>query len=140
MAMSPTTGRVLKLGALAVLLVGTWLLWRWSAVQRLATQTPLATVRDRLGAPRWSPLAFVVVYAALTVLNFSGLALPLGGGVVFGFERGVVLNTIGANLGANAAYMLARILGRDAVPGLLGARFSRMQRFAGVGCFRWLLS
>ena len=137
--MSPTTGRVLKLGALVVLLVGTWLLWRSSAVQHLATQTPLATVRDRLGAPWWSPLAFVVVYAALTALNFSGLALTLAGGVVFGFERGVVLNTIGANLGANAAYMLARILGRDAVGALLGARFSRMQRFAEAGGFLWLL-
>jgi uncharacterized membrane protein YdjX (TVP38/TMEM64 family) len=137
--MSPTTRRALKLGVLVGLLVGTWFVWRAPAVQHLAAQNQLATVRDRLGAPWWSPVAFVVAYAALTALNFSGLVLTLAGGVVFGFERGVVLNTIGANLGANAAYTLARMLGKDAVAALLGGRFSRMQRFAEEGGFLWLL-
>lgn len=137
--MSPTTRRALKLGVLVGLLVGTWLVWRSPAVQDLAAQNQLATVRDRFGAPWWSPVAFVVVYAALTALNFSGLVLTLAGGVVFGFEGGVVLNTIGANLGANAAYALARTLGRDGVAALGGARFSSMQRFAEAGGFLWLL-
>lgn len=139
MALSLTTRRVLKLGALLGLLVGTWFLWRSPAVQHLAAQNQLATLRDRLGAPWWSPVAFVVAYAALTALDFSGLVLTLAGGVVFGFERGVLLNTIGANLGASAAYALARMLGRDAVAALVGARFARMQRFVESGGFLWLL-
>jgi uncharacterized membrane protein YdjX (TVP38/TMEM64 family) len=130
---------VLKLGTLVVLLVGAWLAWRLPAVQHFVGRDQLATLRDRLGAPWWSPAAFVVVYAALAALGFSGLVLTLAGGVVFGFERGVVLNTIGANLGANAAYALARILGKDAVAALLGARFARVQRFAEAGGFLWLL-
>ncbi len=139
MAQSLVTRRVLKLGALVGLLAGTWFLWRSPAVQHLAAQDQLATLRDRLGAPWWSPVAFVVVYAALTALNFSGLVLTLAGGVVFGFARGVVLNTIGANLGANAAYALARMLGRDGVAALMGARFARLQRVAEAGGFLWLL-
>jgi uncharacterized membrane protein YdjX (TVP38/TMEM64 family) len=130
---------VLKLGALVVLLVGAWLAWRSPAVQHFVGRDQLATLRDRLGAPWWSPVAFVVAYAALAGLGFSGLVLTLAGGVVFGFERGVVLNTIGANLGANAAYALARILGKDAVAALLGARFARIQHFAQTGGFLWLL-
>ncbi len=137
--MSVTTRRALKLGALVGLLVGAWFVWRSPAAQHLVAQEQLATLRDRLGAAWWSPAAFVVVYAVLTALDFSGLVLTLAGGVVFGFERGVVLNTIGANLGASAAYTLARMLGRDAVAALLGARLSPIQRFAEVGGFRWLL-
>jgi uncharacterized membrane protein YdjX (TVP38/TMEM64 family) len=137
--MNTTTRRALKLGALAGLLVGAWFLWRSPVVQHVVAQEQLATLRDRLGAPWWSPLAFVVVYAALTALDFSGFVLTLAGGVVFGLERGVVLNTIGANLGASAAFGLARMLGKDAVAAILGARFSRMQRFAETGGFLWLL-
>jgi uncharacterized membrane protein YdjX (TVP38/TMEM64 family) len=137
--MSPTTRRGLKLGVLVGLVVGTWFVWRAPAVQHLVAKEHLVTLRDRLGATWWSPVAFVVAYAALAALDFSGLVLTLAGGVVFGFERGVVLNTIGANLGANAAYALARMLGKDAVAALLGARFSRMQRFAEAGGFLWLL-
>jgi uncharacterized membrane protein YdjX (TVP38/TMEM64 family) len=137
--MSPTTRGALKLGVLVGLLVGTWFVWRSPAVQHLVAQEQLVTLRARLGATWWSPVAFVVAYAALAPLDFSGLVLTLAGGVVFGFERGVVLNTIGANLGANAAYALARVLGKDAVAALLGARLSRMQRFAEAGGFLWLL-
>jgi uncharacterized membrane protein YdjX (TVP38/TMEM64 family) len=137
--MNTTTRRALKLGALVGLIVGAWFLWRSPVVQHVVAQEQLVTLRDRLGAPWWSPLAFVVAYAVLSALDFSGLVLTLAGGVVFGFERGFLLNTIGANLGANAAYGLARMLGKDAVAAILGARFSRMQRFAETGGFLWLL-
>jgi uncharacterized membrane protein YdjX (TVP38/TMEM64 family) len=137
--MNPTTRRALKLGALVGLLVGAWFLRRSPVVQHVLAQQQLVTLRDRLGAPWWSPLAFVVVYAVLTGLDFSGFVLTLAGGVVFGFERGFLLNTIGANLGATAAYGLARMLGKDAVAAILSTRFSRMQRFAETGGFLWLL-
>jgi uncharacterized membrane protein YdjX (TVP38/TMEM64 family) len=137
--MNTTTRRALKLGAFAGLLVVAWFLWRSPAVRRLVAPEHLAALRDRLGAPWWSPVAFVVTYAVLAALDFSGLVLTLVGGVVFGFEPGVVLNTIGANLGASGAYALARMLGKDAVAALLGARFSRIERLAEAGGFLWLL-
>jgi uncharacterized membrane protein YdjX (TVP38/TMEM64 family) len=137
--MSPSTRRVLKLAVLVTLLAGTWLLWRSPVVRDLIAPERLVAFRDRLGAPWWSPVAFVVAYAVLCALDFSGLVMTLAGGVIFGWERGVILNTIGANLGANGAYALSRSLGKDAVAALLGARFSRVQRFAELGGFLWLL-
>ncbi len=137
--MSPATWRVVKVSALGALLVGGCLAWRSPAVQHVVAHEQLASLRDRLGAPWWSPVAFVAVYAALTAFNISGLVLTLAGGVLFGFAWGVVVNSIGANLGANAAYALARTLGRDAVAGFLGTRFAQVQRFAQVGGFLWLL-
>lgn len=139
MSLPSAAVRALKLGALVVLLLAAWLAGRSPAVQHLVAHEQLASLRDRLGAPWWSPIAFVTAYATLTALNFSGLVLTLAGGVVFGFAWGVVLNTAGANLGASAAYALARGLGRDAVAGFLGARFAQVQRFAQVGGFLWLL-
>jgi uncharacterized membrane protein YdjX (TVP38/TMEM64 family) len=138
-ALNPRARHALKLSALALLLVGAWFAWRSPGVQAFVARDQLATLRDRFGAPWWSPVAFVVGYAALAAFDFSGLVLTLAGGIIFGLERGVVLNTIGANLGANAAYALARMLGKDAVAALLGARFARIQHFVEVGGFRWLL-
>jgi uncharacterized membrane protein YdjX (TVP38/TMEM64 family) len=44
------------------------------------------------------------------------------GGAVFGFGWGVLLVTIAANIGANAAFALARWLGRDGIERILGSR------------------
>jgi uncharacterized membrane protein YdjX (TVP38/TMEM64 family) len=139
MAVSRATGHALRLGALAALLMGGWLLWRMPAVQHMVAWQQVSALRGHLAEAWWGPPAFVLAYSALTALDFSGLVLTVAGGVVFGFERGLVLNTIGANLGASAAYWLARVLGRDAVAALLGARLSRVQRIAGAGGFLWLL-
>jgi uncharacterized membrane protein YdjX (TVP38/TMEM64 family) len=138
-ALNPRARYALKLSALALLLVAAWLAWRSPSVQAFVGREQLATLRDRFRTPWWSPVAFVVAYAVLAALDFSGLVMTLAGGVVFGFERGVVLNTVGANLGANAAYALARMLGKEAVAALLGARFARIRRFVEVGGFLRLL-
>jgi uncharacterized membrane protein YdjX (TVP38/TMEM64 family) len=44
------------------------------------------------------------------------------GGAVFGFGWGVLLVTIAANMGANAAFELSRWLGRDGIERILGPR------------------
>jgi uncharacterized membrane protein YdjX (TVP38/TMEM64 family) len=137
--MTPALRRALKLGVLVALLVGTWWLWRSPAVRHLIAPDQLAALRDRFGAPWWSPVAFVATYAALSALDFSGLVMTLAGGVIFGWERGLLLNTIAANLGANGAYALSRMLGKDAIAALLGSRFARVQGFAQAGGFLWLL-
>ncbi|MGH7531118.1 MAG: TVP38/TMEM64 family protein [Gemmatimonadales bacterium] len=99
-------------------------------------------VREWLSGLRdsaWGPAVFVLLYAALVAVNFSGLALTLAGGVVFGFALGSLVNTVGANLGASAAFWLARLLGRDGVRGLVGERAAMLDRFvAGQGPL-WLL-
>jgi uncharacterized membrane protein YdjX (TVP38/TMEM64 family) len=99
-------------------------------------------VRDWLSGLRDNPagpVIFVLLYAALVAVNFSGLALTLVGGVVFGFAGGALLNTLGANLGASAAFWLARLLGRDGVRALVGGRVAVLDRFAAGQGPLWLL-
>src|SRR5207245_2354620 len=81
----------------------------------------LAALRE----PWWAPLAFVGAYTLAAALDFSGLVLTLVGGAVFGFWWGALLNLVGANLGASAAFWVARILGREGLHALLGGRLSR---------------
>ena len=76
---------------------------------------------DGLGVLRssvWAPVAFVVIYATATAVALPGSILTIAGGAVFGFWGGAVLNTIGANIGANLAFVLARSLGREGLASL----------------------
>lgn len=130
---------VLKLGLLAALVLAGWVLWRLPSTQALAAREHVAALRDALAHSWWGPPAFVGIYALLSSLDMSGLVLSTAGGVIFGFGRGFVLNTIGANLGANAAYWTARLLGRDAVAALLGRRAAVVHETAEQRGFLWLL-
>ena len=119
---------VLKLALLVAILV---------AVVLVARQTPLGAYFTRegalgliawVGAHPWAPLVFVTLYAAATALALPGTILTLAGGAIFGFWWGVALNLIAANLGASAAFWIARSLGRDGVRHLIGSDSAAMQR------------
>ena len=135
MALTPRARALVSLLALVALLgLAAWLVARG--------QTSPRALVDRASALRdvwWAPIVFVVAYALLAALNFSGLALTLVGGAVFGVVWGTVLNTVGANLGASGGYWLARALGRDGVRFLAGDRLAVVDRFAAAGGFPWLL-
>ncbi len=95
-----------------------------------------------LAAARWLPVAewfdrfdqyiaglgwrgfvlFVGLYAAGTVLLVPGSALTVGAGLVFGLGPGIAAVTLGANLGAAAAFLLARYVARERVA-TLAARY-----------------
>lgn len=51
---------------------------------------------------------YAVVYAVCVVLLFPALLLTLGAGAIFGVVKGSIVVTIGATLGATAAFLLAR--------------------------------
>jgi len=76
----------------------------------------------------WGPAAFVVLYILATVLFVPGSVLTLGAGAVFGVVRGTVWVSIGATLGATAAFLVGRYLARDAV----ARRIGRDPRFAAM--------
>lgn len=135
MAVSPGIRSAAKLLLLVALVaLGGWLL------TRLFT-TPQDVVA-RLSAIReswWAPVLFVLAYAVLSTLDFSGLVLTAAGGVVFGFGWGTLLNTLGANLGASGAFWLARWLGRDGARALVGERIGLLDRYLNGAGFVWLL-
>jgi uncharacterized membrane protein YdjX (TVP38/TMEM64 family) len=99
--------------------------------------TPLGEYFTREGAVRtleaargsvWLPALFVVGYAAATAFALPGSILTIVGGAVFGFWWGSLLNSIGANLGASAAFGFARLLGREGIEKLVGARLQGLDR------------
>lgn len=63
----------------------------------------------------WAPLVFIAFYIILTALGMPMIVMTLIGGFTFGVVKGTIYVLIGANLGANLAFELARFLGRDFV-------------------------
>lgn len=112
---------VVKLAALAGLLLAGLLVARSATAGDVLSAEFIASVADST----WAPALFVVLYVAATALAMPGAILTLAGGAVFGPVWGTVLTMVGANLGATAAFFMARSLGRGGVERLAGARLKR---------------
>lgn len=63
----------------------------------------------------WGPLVLAIAYIPLTILAVPASILTLGGGYLFGLPLGFVADSIGATMGATAAFMLGRTIGRSYV-------------------------
>ena len=61
------------------------------------------------------PLAFAGIYLVITVLMLPGSAFSIAAGALFGLVWGTVAVWLGSNLGAAAAFLVARYLARDAI-------------------------
>lgn len=138
-ALTSRTAGIVRLLALLALLALAWLAFRGVPAQDLLSPGSLRRLGETLRETWWGPVAFVVLYALLSSLDFSGLVLTLAGGAIFGFWWGALLNTIGANLGATGAFWLARVLGREGLRALLGDRLARLDRVAAQRGPLWLL-
>lgn len=130
---------LLKLAALAALVAGAVVLVRFTPLSDYVTQERVLGLLETLRGSVWAPLLFVVVYVAATALAFPGSLLTIAGGAVFGFVGGAVLNTIAANLGANAAFGIARTLGREGIARLAGGRLAGLDRATARHGFTGLL-
>ncbi|CAA2938074.1 uncharacterized protein LOC111382143 [Olea europaea var. sylvestris] len=73
----------------------------------------LAWIEHDLGP--WGPLVLAVAYIPLTVLAVPASILTLGGGYLFGLPVGFFADSIGAVIGAGAAFLLGRTIGRSFV-------------------------
>jgi uncharacterized membrane protein YdjX (TVP38/TMEM64 family) len=124
---------------LVVIVAAGWAAVRATPLREYMTRGGLAALIETLRQAWWAPFAFVAGYALAIAFGFSGLALTLAGGAVFGFSWGALLNTLGANLGATAAFWLARWLGRDGLHALLGGRLAGIDRIIHQSGFGWLL-
>ncbi|XP_062108451.1 uncharacterized protein LOC133819269 [Humulus lupulus] len=63
----------------------------------------------------WGPLVLAVAYIPLTILAVPASVLTLGGGYLFGLPVGFLADSIGATLGAGAAFFLGRTIGKSYV-------------------------
>jgi uncharacterized membrane protein YdjX (TVP38/TMEM64 family) len=78
------------------------------------------------GAGIGAPIAFVAIYALLTIALVPGTAPSVAAGALFGAAWGSLLTVLGATLGATAAYLFARRVGRAPLRAHTGARFARL--------------
>lgn len=75
------------------------------------------------------PVIFVLLYILLTVFLFPGAILTAAGGALFGIALGTVLAVAGATLGATAAFLVGRRLGRTQVEQIAGKRVGAIDRW-----------
>ena len=138
--MSAPRRSMVKLGLLmAIILAGV----------AAASLTPLRGYLGADGALRlvaWlreapaAPLVYVAIYSLATAVAMPGSVLTLAGGAIFGLAGGTLYTTIGANIGANAAFATARFLGRDGVHRLAGSRLQALDRVSENHGFRGMLT
>lgn len=69
----------------------------------------------------WAPVLFVLLYIISCVAMVPGSVLTLGGGAIFGLVEGSIYVSIGATLGATAAFLTGRYFTRDWVTAKIGA-------------------
>jgi uncharacterized membrane protein YdjX (TVP38/TMEM64 family) len=136
---SPRYGAWLRLAIFIVVLVALWSVARllgfdaYISPERIGT-----TIRDAREVP-FAAAIFVVVYIVVATIGLPGLPLTLAGGAIFGVAAGIALTWLGATLGATGAFLLARLLGGDALRRLLGDRAGTLDRMLGDGAFLTML-
>jgi uncharacterized membrane protein YdjX (TVP38/TMEM64 family) len=129
----------IKVIALAVIFVGGIALFRWTPLSQYADPQAIAEFFRGLGTPWWSPLVFVPLYAVGVAFGLPGTIPTLAGGAIFGVARGMLFNTLGANIGALLAFLVARFLGRDFVARLLKGRAAALDEKIGERGFGTIL-
>ena len=114
--------------------------WKWvfyaAAFVGIVVAAKLFHIQDLLKANLdwvgklgpWGPVIFVGLYVVATVLFIPGSVLTLGAGAVFGVALGCICVSIGATLGATAAFLVGRYLARDAV----ARKIEKNEKFAAI--------
>ncbi|KAK9206728.1 hypothetical protein WN943_017007 [Citrus x changshan-huyou] len=89
---------------------------RWAAILK----DFLIWIKQDLGP--WGPLVLIIAYVPLTVLAIPASILTLGGGYLFGLPLGVVADSVGATIGATAAFLIGRTVS-SSTPAHFGRSF-----------------
>ncbi len=132
-------GAWLRLALLVLIVLGGLAATRFTPVGELLTREGIVDAVDGVRSSVWTPLLFVLLYAGATALAIPGTVLTLAGGALFGVFWGTVFNSIGANIGANLAFLEARYLGRDGVQRLAGRRLAALDAATREHGFKGLL-
>lgn len=121
-------GAILKLAGLVALVGAAYAVLQATPAGDYLTREGIGDAIAWLRGNPWAPVVFVAVYATATTLAVPGTVLTLAGGAAFGVFWGSIFNLIAANLGANAAFVLARFLGRDGIRRLAGADSATLRK------------
>jgi uncharacterized membrane protein YdjX (TVP38/TMEM64 family) len=109
--------KLLVLGIFVAIILGLYLLTPASDYLSAAGFAQLEQWIQSQGM--WAPVLFALIYITATIFALPGSALTIGGGLLFGTVWGTVINLVGATIGACAAFVIARYLGRGVVTKLV---------------------
>lgn len=110
--MAVTWGAVLRISLLLLLLIAITTACITLPIEKILKDF-LIWIDQNLGL--WGPLVLAVAYIPLTVLAVPASVLTLGGGYLFGLPLGFVADSFGAAIGATAAFLIGRTIGRSYV-------------------------
>jgi uncharacterized membrane protein YdjX (TVP38/TMEM64 family) len=96
---------------------------RFTPVKDYLTARELGHMLEAAGI--WAPIAYIGLYAVGVCLFVPGTLLTGLGAAIFGSYWGFVYVWIGAMLGASAAFIIGRTLGRDFAASLIGNRLRK---------------
>lgn len=86
-----------------------------------------------------SPLVYFVIYAIAPLLFFPGSVLTAAAGLIWGWKFAFLLVTIGANTGANLAFLLGRRLGQKRVQKLTAGKYEKYEEKIADAGFQTIL-
>jgi uncharacterized membrane protein YdjX (TVP38/TMEM64 family) len=114
---------VIKAVILVAFIVTAILLVQFTPIKDYLTAEKLTGLKDAAGW--WGPLVFIVMYAVGICLFLPGTLLTGLGAALFGPYLGTVVNWMGAMIGASAAFLIGRTLGREYAASLIGDKLKK---------------
>ena len=114
---------IIKAAILVAFIITAILVVQFTSLKSYLTAEKLSGLKASLGW--WGPLAFVGLYAAGICIFVPGTLLTGLGGALFGPYLGTVVNLMGAMIGACAAFLIGRTLGREYAASLIGDKLKK---------------
>lgn len=104
-----------KLVILLVVVMAGFLMFRYTPLSAYTNPERLQGFFTSIASFWWAPLVYIAVYVVGSLVAAPGFLLTILGGLTFGTLKGTLYVIIGANLGANLTFGMARVLGREFV-------------------------
>ena len=114
----------LRLGLLVVLLIA----FGFGLVS-LGTDG-MGDLLERAEESRWGIVGFIAIYILLVIALAPGTAATITSALIFGFGTGLFVSVVGASVGATAAFVISRVLGREGAVALLGDRLASIDKLS----------
>ncbi|MFO7556906.1 MAG: TVP38/TMEM64 family protein [Desulfobacterales bacterium] len=118
-----TSKAVFKAIVFALFIVCAIFFIRFTPVKNYLTAEALGRFLETAGL--WAPVVYMIIYAAGVCLFLPGTLLTGLGAAIFGAYRGFLYVWIGAMMGAAAAFLIGRTLGRDFAASLIGNKLKK---------------
>ena len=114
---------MIKALAFMIFIVLAIVLVRFTPVKNYLTADALGNFLEASGL--WAPIVYMLIYAVGVCMFLPGTLLTGMGAAIFGAYWGFLYVWVGAMLGASAAFIIGRTLGREFAASLIGDRLKK---------------